>query len=423
MKKGKLPRQKKSPPVPIELEQLLQESETQIQSWLKDPNPLLQKLIFLPSSAQEDFFRFILKKKTEGFVSLLTETAGKDEGLDIALANSLGDWVAPESGVLLQRLAVQSTSKSLRKAVRRSAFRLQSKGIKVQEIEDLSIPVYRPPQPLHPSEGFLSSIDSAGARMVWLIVPKTSHGIRAVSALVSDTEGLVDLHVAETTHKGFQEYLSEFQTKMPWEFVEADVDYCVGLILESVETTKKSGKPVHPEFFQWEHILGTALGLPLKPLIYKFLREEEVKVRPDLLDRSPSLFQLPIFQMWILAKEESDKYLKLLADASSSRLILAPHQQESRFFEIYRLAVHERFLHDRRLRYRRRLEEMAYILWKKGKEDAAKTSLAAAIAMAEESQLLSPHPFLFELVKRSLQIQLEEEKEKQGKESDLIIRP
>ncbi len=423
MEKGKLPRQKKSPPVPIELEQLLQESETQIQSWLKDPNPLLQKLIFLPSSAQEDFFRFILKKKTEGFVSLLTEIAGKDEGLDIALAKSLGDWVAPESGVLLQHLAVQSSSKSLRKAVRRSVFRLQSKGIIVKEIEDLSPPVYRPPQPLHPSEGFLSSIDSAGARMVWLIVPKTSHGIRAVSALVSDTEGLVDLHVAETTRKGFQEYLSEFQTKMPWEFVEADVDYCVGLILESVETTKKSGKPVHPEFFQWEHILGTALSLPLKPLIYKFLREEEVKIRPDLLDRSPSLFQLPIFQMWILAKEESDKYLKLLADASSSRLILAPHQQESRIFEIYRLAVHERFLPDRRLLYRRRLEEMAYILWKKEKEDEAKTSLAAAIAMAEESQLLSPHPFLFELVKRSLQIQLEEEKEKQGKEPDLIIRP
>ena len=423
MKKDKLPRQKKSRPVSIELEQLFRESETQIQAWSKDPGPFLQKLISLPSSAQEDFFGFLLEKKAEGFVSLLAEIAGKDEGLDIALAKSLGDWVAPESGVLLHRLSAHSTSKSLRKAVRRSIFRLQSKGIKVEEIEDSSPAVYRPPQPLHPSEGFLTSIDSAGARMVWLIVPKTSQGIRAVSALVSDTEGLVDFYVAETTRKDFQEHLAGFQTKMPWESVEADVDYCVGLVLEAVETTKKGGKPVHPEFFHWGNILGAALSLPLKPLVYQFLDEEEVKTRPDLLDRSPSLFQLPIFQIWISGKEQSDKYLKLLADASSSRLILAPHQQENRIFEIYRLAAHELFDRNRRLLYRRRLEEMAYILWKKGKEDEAKASLAAAIAMAEESQLLSPHPFLLELVKRSLQIQLEEEKEKQEKEPEFIIRP
>jgi hypothetical protein len=348
---------------------------------------------------------------------------GKNEDLDIALAKSLGDWVCPESAALLHRMAVQSSSKSIRKAVRRSIFRLKSKGVEVEEIRDSSPPVYRPPQAPHPEEGFLSSLDSAGSRIVWLTIPKTSQGIRAASALVSDTAGLIEFHMAETTRKGLQEHLAELQTHVPWEFVEADADYCHGLILEAVETGKKNGKPVPPEFLEWEYILGRPVALPLKPLIYQFLRDEEAKSRPDLSDLSPSLFQLPIFQSWILPKEDLDKYFKLFADASSSRLVLAPHQQESRIFEIYRLAVHELFDHERRMLYRRRLEEMAYILWRKEKESEARTSLAAAMAMEEESRLLSPHPFLLELVKRSLQIRIDEEKEKQEKEPELIIRP
>jgi hypothetical protein len=423
MKKDKLPRQRESGTVSPELEKLLQESDKEIPSWAKDPNPLLQKLAFLPSSGQEDFFRSILQKKSEGFDSLLAQIIGKNENLDIALAKSLGDWASLESAALLHRIAAQSSSKSIRKAVRRSIFRLKSKGVEVEEIEDSSPPVYRPPQPPHPEEGYLSSLDSAGSRIVWLTIPKASQGIRAASALVSDTAGLVEFHMAETTSKGLQEHLAELQTNVPWEFVEADADYCQGVILEAIETGKRNGKPVPPEFLEWEYILDGPVSLPLKPLIYQFLSEEEAKSRSDLLDLSPSLFQLPIFQTWILPKEELDKYLKLLADASSSRLVLAPHQQESRIFEIYRLAVHALFDHDRRLLYRRRLEEMAYILWKKGKENEARTSLAAAISMEEESQFLSPHPFLLELVKRSLQIRLDEEKEKQEKEPALIIRP
>ena len=31
------------------------------------------------------------------------------------------------------------------------------------------------------------------------------------------------------------------------------------------------------------------------PLIYRYLNEEEIKARPDLMDRSPSLFELSPF--------------------------------------------------------------------------------------------------------------------------------
>ena len=91
--------------------------------------------------------------------------------------------------------------------------------------------------------------------------------------------------------------------------------------------------------------------------------------------------------------------------------------------EIYQQAVHELFGGPRRVLYRRRLEEMAYILWKKGQENEARVSMAAAAGMEKESGILAPHPFLMELVKRSLSSQLEQEKEKKEQDPGFIIKP
>jgi hypothetical protein len=50
-------------------------------------------------------------------------------------------------------------------------------------------------------------------------------------------------------------------------------------------------------------------------------------------------------------------------------------------------------------------------------------SFVAALGMETEGGILSIHPFLLELVKRSLTLFLEEEAKKQTKESDLLIKP
>jgi hypothetical protein len=169
--------------------------------------------------------------------------------------------------------------------------------------------------------------------------------------------------------------------------------------------------------------MGNSPPLPLKPLIYQFLNEEEWKGRSDLLDRSPSLFQLSYFQEWFLEEEEGKKYLGHLKEASESPLVLPPYQKEGRFIDIYRQAVSELFDPGRKSLYRRRLEEMAYFLWKTGKESDAQLCLAAALGMETEGGVLSTHPFLLELVKRTLTARLEEEAKKKAKEADLLIKP
>lgn len=404
-------------------ETLLQEIEDNAELWIKDADPLLQKLRSLSSDQQEIFLLSLLKKKNEQLPLLLEALCGKEEGLDLALAASLGQWRSPHAADILKRMAAANPSKVLFKTIRKSIFRLQSMGIPVKEISDSSKAVFHPAR-IAPSEGFLSPIDPFGNRFIMLFKPQIPQGVALFSALISDMDGIIDFKALETSRKNADEYLSAFQKEGSFKLVEADPDYCLGLITESYEFGQKIGKTPPADFLQLRPLMGSSPPLPLRPLIYQHLIDEEIKSRPDLLERSASLFQAPFFEDWILKKEESQKYFNLSKEANASRLVLAPYQKEGRLLDIYRQAVHELFDESKRMLYWRRLEEMAYYLWKAGQENEARMSLAAALALREKSRLLSPNPFLLELVKRSLSdLVQEEEDEKKRKEEELIVKP
>lgn len=377
-----------------------------------------------PLSPEEmkDLFQELLQKGNDQTFLLLEAICGKDERIDLALAESIGLWFSPRSADLLHRLSAATPSKAVAKSIRKSIFRLRSRGIETEEISDRAPAVYHPPQPAA-SEGFLTPIDSGGHRVVLLARPQIPQGMVAFSAAISDREGIVDFSGFETSRRNFHEYLEIFREQYPGEVVEAHPDYCSGLIMEAAEIGQKKGTSPSPEFLKWRPLMGSSPSPPLRPLIYGCLEEEDIKSRPELLARSASLFQLSPFDTWFLEQEESKKYLALLKEASASRLVLAPHQKEGRLIEIYQQAVHDLFDGPRRLLYRRRLEEMAYILWKKGQENETRVALAAAVGMEKESGILAPHPFLMELVKRSLSSLVEEEKEEKEQEPGLIIKP
>jgi hypothetical protein len=380
-----------------------------------------------PSSAEEGeaFFARLLAGAKENALPLFETLRGKSEGLDEALARGLGHAASPWAVEFLVRWAGNNPAKNVKKEIRKSLFRLKSKGVPVPDLEDPAPGVFRPPRVESSAQGYASAVDARGSRLVWIGLPQPAQGFHFISCVLSDTEGILDLTAYESSRKKFQDFMEQNRRDMAWDIVEIDPAYGAAMIHEAHEVQTGQGKTPNPEYLRIRTLLGPIPSLPLRPLIYSFLSEEEIKARSDLLERSPLLFEGASFQVWFLEKEEVARCLELLEDAAQSRIILAPHQQESRFFEIYRQTVEELFDEKRRLHFRRRLEEMAYVLWKKGDESGAKISVAAALALTAGAKLLAPHPFLMELVKRTVlalrqESRREREKEKEG---GLIIRP
>ena len=379
-----------------------------------------------PFSAEERerFFALLLGAAGEAAIPLFEALRGKDAGLDAALVRGCGNAASPIAIEFLVRWAGKSPAKDIGKEIRKSLFRLKSRGMPVPDLEDASPGVFRPPR-VDPAEGYVSAVDAGGSRVVWLGLPQPPQGMLWVSSVLSDTAGILNFTVYESSRKKFQEFMDQTRGESPWDIVDCDPAYCAALIHEANEIQIKQGKTPNPEYLKSKGLWGPFPSPPLRPLIYRHLDEQEIIARFDLLGRSPSLFETTSFRLWFLEKEEIAKGLGLLEEAGRSRIILAPHQQESRFFEIYRQTVRELFNGNRRLLFRRRLEEMAYVLWKKGDENGAKISLAAALALAGEDPALSPHPFLLELVKRTVSFLQEEERREKEKEKGggLIIQP
>jgi hypothetical protein len=406
-----------------EKEVLAAEWIAHLPAWAEKSAALGAQLRLSPTEEREAFFTRLLAGAGDRALPLLEALRGNEEGLDVALARGFAHTGSPRAVEFLASWAAKSPSKNIGKEIRKSLFRLKSKGMPVPELEDPSPGIFRRPQTAS-AQGYVSAVDAGGTRMVWIGRPQPPQGMAIVSSAIRDTEGILNFNAFESSHKKFQEFMEQTRQDFPWDIVEADPDYGAALIQEAHEIQIKQGKTPNPEYLKARGLLGPVPFLPIRPLIYRYLNEDEIKDRPDLLPRSPSLFQNSPFHLWYLEKEEVAKCLGLLEDAAHSRIILAPHQQEGRFFEIYRQTVRELFDEKRRLLLRRRIEEMAYVLWKKGDETGAKISVAAGLGLAAEDKL-SPHPFLTELVKRTVlalreEDQREKEKEKGG---GLILQP
>jgi hypothetical protein len=83
----------------------------------------------------------------------------------------------------------------------------------------------------------------------------------------------------------------------------------------------------------------------------------------------------------------------------------------------------ELFTRERRFLYQRRLEEMAYALFKLGRQEEARVALAVAIDLEKPVNPIQPNPFLFQLVIKSIFTLLAEAYEKKVKEPSLIVKP
>jgi hypothetical protein len=406
-----------------ETEKLLHEAGKSLDARLPDPKELTGKLGSLAADERDGFFLALLKKEGEKSLPLLESLMGQGEEIDLSIARTLGRWNSPLAADLLRRLASLGPPSPVVKAIRRSLFQLKSRGQEVRDVPEPGPSVYRPLPP-QPPEGFLSSIDADGTRLVWLVRPQALQGVFAFHALISDVKGIIEFNGFESSRKKFGDYLEHFRAEVPWEIVPADPEYCLGLIIEGSWINRDKGERLPEEFLKWREVMGPPPELPVKPLIYRQLAADELKSRTDLLDRSGGLFELPSFQAWFLEEKETEKYFALLKEASESRLVLTPYQKEARLMEIYRQAVEELFDPARRARMRRRLEEMAYILWKTGKENESRLAVAAALAMESDGGIFFLHPFLRELVKRSISARAEkEEAEKKQRESELLIKP
>jgi tetratricopeptide (TPR) repeat protein len=362
------------------------------------------------------------KSGEEIFQSLLpllekdSQTGGKLAELLVTIPDKI------IAGLLHQMFKV-TQDKKVRKIIKRSLYRLKSKGIVVEGILfDKESPILRPLQ-ADPKEGFASGIDFLGHRLLWLVIPHPGRGLTVMHGIVSDMDGIVDFSQEEMTRKGFRSFFGEVQEKNPFPFVKMEPSYIAFLFTQAHQLhLDKKGSSLQ-EYLRAKSEIESIKKVYAKPLIYSTLQADEIAGDDRMLRKGGDLLKADVFYSWRIGEDQIRPYADEVWEAEQSKIVLNQAQKEVRFQGIYQKALTELFSGERKFLYQRRLEEMAYVLLKLGRDEEAKISLSAAIDLEKPLNPIQPNPFLFQLVVKSIFSLLAEAHEKKAKEVSLIVKP
>ncbi len=362
------------------------------------------------------------KSEEEIFQSLLP-LLGKDPQTAGRLAELMVTIPDRVIGRLLHRMFEVTRDKKVRKIIKRSLYRLKGKGIAVEEIlSDKVKPILRPLQE-DPKEGLASGIDFLGYRLLWLIVPRPGRGLTVMRGVVSDGEGIVDFSREEMTRKGFRSFFEEFKEKNPFPIVEIEPSYVAFLFTQAYQLSLEK-KPNPPQdYLRAKREIENIKKDYAKPLIYSHLQAGAIAGDDRMLRKGGDLLKADIFSGWRIEEEQIQPYADEVWEAEESKIVLNPAQKEVRFQGIYQKALMDLFSGQRKFLYQRRLEEMAYVLLKLGREEEAKISLSVAMDLEKPLNPIQPNPFLFQLVTKSIFSLLAVAYEKKSKEVSLIAKP
>jgi hypothetical protein len=328
----------------------------------------------------------------------LSPLIGRDPTCDLLIAERLGRIVEPAAAARLQEWERTATDKEVKREIRRSLFRLEQKGVKIEREEE---PAERftlagaAPEP----EGRLGPIDGEGSRIAWLLKPgrRVTTGLLAI---VNDREGMSYVDIVSANRQALTETMRETSSsgplvEVPWTYVDALMHAAFRMA------------PPRPGSRRADYLLSrgeitSADPPPVPPCPARELIPGEEIAETDLLENSADLLREKEFGSWVLPESIARPHLQQYVNATHSGLHLSKEAASERVIGIMDAAVEELGAEPWRSLYVRRMEEMAYILHLQDRDDPARRSLAVALALeSPEPRRLKEISFLRALVFRA----------------------
>jgi hypothetical protein len=353
-------------------------------------------------------------------IAALTRRLGEDPDSDLAIVFLLGRVADAAAAQALVEIEKSAAGKDLKREARRSLFKLEQKGVNVPREEAAAEKRFFSIA-ASDIEGYLTVIDGAGDRLVWLVRPHSGGGLQLLQAMVSDRTGLLRAGGTVIKRKELRAQADEIKkdrgiamAAVPWEYADS-------VVYDAYEKAKAAGRATG----QFSSL--RAAFNPLRPKamphpVYGRLSPAEAQTE-DWRARSRRLLDEPEFRFWILDEDWMQPYLDRVAAAQESRLVLNEAQKEERLGAIVRDAAREIFSGPSGAIFKRRLEDLALCQLEAGRREPALIAFAVALQLAEGEIGILDISFLTGLVQKSLAYYVTRAKQQAEEEPSLILKP
>lgn len=350
----------------------------------------------------------------------LTRRLGENAAVDLAVAFLLGRVADPAAVDALIKIERGATAKDLKREARRSLFKLEQRGLPIPR-EDASGGQRPAVGSISEIEGYLSVIDGAGDRLVWLLRPHAGGGLQLLQGVVSDRSGLLRSDGGVVKRKDLRAQAEEIQKNgglpmalVPWEYAD-------GILYDAYEKAKAAGQKT-AQFSSMRAAFNATKPREVEHPVYSRLAKESAQTE-DWRSQSRRLLDEPAFRFWLVDEDWMKPYLDRIGQAQESRLVLNDAQKEERLAAIVRDAAREIFSGESGAIFRRRLEDASWCLAEAGRREPALLAFAVALQLAEGETGMLDIAFLTGLVQKSIAYYLAQAKQKAKEEPSLIVKP
>jgi len=365
-----------------------------------------------------------LDEPSPDLVPRLTERLGKGRATDLAVVFILGKVADAASVDALAEIDRQITDKDVRKEIRRSYFKLSQRGLalpkeKASETKTASSVLDRTSD----IEAYISAVDGAGGRLVWIAKPQPNHGLKMIQAMVNDREGLVRVGGAQLRRKELRKMAQDIKERHEVTMISVPWEYADQILYEGYDKAKALGQSGLENFHELRSTISTARPKEQPHPIYQRLNAQSAR-DGAWRELSRRLLDEPELRYWILTDDWARAFLPQLEEAQTSRLVLNPIQKEERFAAIVRDAVKTLCSGENGKLFRRRMEDMALYFVETHRPEIANLALAVALQVGEGDPGPLDVSFLTGLVQKSFAYFISQQKAKAEEErSSLIIKP
>jgi hypothetical protein len=326
-------------------------------------------------------------------------------------------WSEQESGIeAVLGVDDRALAKEGRKALRRVVHGLRARGV---------APAPPPPRKLvatlpRVEEGieaaYVSPLDPSGARVAYLVESAVGSGAHLFEIVLDEERGVVDFSVYTATRGEARRFVKTALSRQGSPATEVAADSLRALVAR-IAAGQPSDRALPRAFTEWRIRLTPQARDAKTP--GELARAELSQALPTSGERVVELVASGELGPWPAPVQVLRKAAEALQEGQKSRLIVSGAQRRDRGEAALREALALVFDPARSERTAARLEETAYILWKRGREDDARACLAASQGLREGP--VADQPVARALFEAALAPVLEKLREEE--KSSLIVKP
>ncbi len=324
---------------------------------------------------------------------------------------------------LLVAISKKFPQKEVRKALRKLLFKLKTKGFDVPVLRegDKSEPVIKPVMQESP-RAMLGSYDAAGTRGVMVAIPRFPKGFDVAMGVISERQGIFEFFYGAYSKKGLKEVENTLLQSDDMIMVETSLAHAATALEKAYASSEEATREGPRAYVEFRPTLLAKTDLLEASPIYDLIPESEIDTQGLTRETLDKLFGHPLMELFIINHEKLKELVDEISKLDDSPIYLTDEQKLERRRELEQKWLEENMTPQERQAVQYRLEEMAYILWRKEEQDLARIAVAAAKLMDDDQGMVLD--YLFE---RTLSLVLGEERqgeEENEKEPDsLIIKP